>query len=457
MRRVVWLTSFLLLVAVAALVWVQVDRPPAVEASALPPTIGRNVPLRFTVHSPGPGLERVWVVAQGGQNSWQVYEQRFERQTWRGSGVERFDLEVAPDWPGMGIPEGPLVLQIWAATYGWHLRGHDRAPLWQHTVELDLTPPRVEVLTTQHNVRLGGVELAIWRQSPDAVRFGVEVERYFFPGYLGYFSDPQLALALFAVPQDLDPSVQARVIAEDRAGNRTVVQLPVRVLPRRFAERTLLVDDEFLVRKVPEIEAANQLPATGSLIDRYLRINRELRHQNEATLRELTRTSDPSPKWLTAFHRQSNAAPLSSFADRRTYVYRGQEIDRQVHLGFDLASIKASPVEAAQEGRVVFAGNLGIYGNTVILDHGMGLFTLYGHLRSIDVPVGATVKRGQTLGLTGETGLAAGDHLHFSVMLHGVHVDPVEWWDEGWIRKHLIAKLSPHRPMAAAPKDDREQ
>jgi len=129
MRRVVWLTSFLLLVAVAALVWVQVDRPPAVEASALPPTIGRNVPLRFTVRSPGPGLERVWVVAQGGQNSWQVYEQRFERQTWRGSGVERFDLEVAPDWPGMGIPEGPLVLQIWAATYGWHLRGHDRAPL----------------------------------------------------------------------------------------------------------------------------------------------------------------------------------------------------------------------------------------------------------------------------------------------------------------------------------------
>ena len=106
---------------------------------------------------------------------------------------------------------------------------------------------------------------------------------------------------------------------------------------------------------------------------------------------------------------------------------------------------------------MVFAGNLGIYGNTVILDHGMGLFTLYGHLRSIDVPVGATVKRGQTLGLTGETGLAAGDHLHFSVMLHGVHVDPVEWWDEGWIRKHLIAKLSPHRPMAAAPKDDREQ
>ena len=106
-----------------------------------------------------------------------------------------------------------------------------------------------------------------------------------------------------------------------------------------------------------------------------------------------------------------------------------------------IRTLSMDAVEAANSGTVAFAGDLGIYGNTVMLDHGIGLFTLYSHLSSIDVRQGEAVERRQVLGKTGETGLAAGDHLHYGVYLHGVAVLPVEWWDPKWIRDNIQPKL----------------
>ena len=103
---------------------------------------------------------------------------------------------------------------------------------------------------------------------------------------------------------------------------------------------------------------------------------------------------------------------------------------------------------AANAGRVVHAGPIGIYGEVVVLDHGLGVFTLYGHLSSISVAAGATVARGDEVGRTGETGLAGGDHLHYSTMLHGIHVDPIEWWDAAWIRDRIAPRLAAHAVAA---------
>ena len=194
----------------------------------------------------------------------------------------------------------------------------------------------------------------------------------------------------------------------------------------------------------------NGLEDTGDLIAGYLRINRELRATTEVRLRALCRESAPMPLWEGAFVPLPKAKPLSGFADRRSYVFHGQVVDHQTHLGFDLASVAGSPVPAGNTGRVVFAGPLGIYGTTVVLDHGLGLFSLYGHLSEIAVAPGASVKRGAVIGKTGDTGLAAGDHLHFSIMIHGVHVDPVEWWDAHWIHDHVEARLDAF-PRAAKP------
>jgi murein DD-endopeptidase MepM/ murein hydrolase activator NlpD len=75
---------------------------------------------------------------------------------------------------------------------------------------------------------------------------------------------------------------------------------------------------------------------------------------------------------------------MASFADRRSYVYRGQTVDQQDHLGLDMAGVSHAPVPASNDGVVVLARFFGIYGNAVVIDHGYGLMSLYGHLSSIE-------------------------------------------------------------------------
>lgn len=452
MRAALASLLLLLLLAASGVWWLKFEHH-APHATLVHPltAVGRKTPIDIDVGSDAPGLRAVVVRLRAAAGTYELFSETYPALGWRGSGIREKRLHVETDILALKVPEGPATLEVLIDTYAWHVLPHGAAAQLSAAVNVDLTPPKIELLTTQHNVRLGGVELAIFRQSPDTVSSDIEVDKYAFPALTGYFADPSVAVGFFAVPQDLAANARPRLVARDAAGNERDIYLPCTIKPRQFAERQLAIDDEFLGRKVPEIEHDNALPIAADLVQGYLAINRDLRQQNEAKIREVTAHSHPEALWDGAFHRQSNAAPLSSFADRRTYTYHGEVIDHQTHLGFDLASLKLSPVEAAQNGLVVFAGNLGIYGNAVILDHGLGVFSLYGHLSSLAVQEGEHVKTAQTLGQTGETGLAGGDHLHFSILLDGVHVDPVEWWDPHWLHDHVTPKLTMFpRPNAAA-------
>jgi murein DD-endopeptidase MepM/ murein hydrolase activator NlpD len=120
-----------------------------------------------------------------------------------------------------------------------------------------------------------------------------------------------------------------------------------------------------------------------------------------------------------------------------------------VHLGFDLAVTANVPVLAANDGRVVHADFLGIYGNCVIVDHGFGVQSLYGHLSSLDVKAGDMVRKAQPLGRSGMTGLAGGDHLHFTMLVDGRPVNSVEWWDAHWMEDRVLRKIRDAAPAAA--------
>jgi len=443
MRGALAVLSLIFVLLLGAGWWLKHEaQAPQATLAAKIEALGRKTPIDIDVHSGLPGLRSISVRLQSGTTSYELLNEAYPPASWRGSLLTDKHLHIESDLTELKVPEGPASLVVLADTYAWHLWSSGPTQLLTLPLTVDLTPPLLAPLTTQHNIRLGGVDTVVFRQSSDTVSSGVVVEKYFFPAVTGYFADSAVALALFAVPQDLDISAEPKLVARDAAGNQREVALACNIMPQRFAERSLNIDDTFLNRKVPDLEHINGLVPSSNLVEGYLRINRDLRIQNEARLREVTATSATEPLWNGPFHRQSNAAPLSSFADRRTYVYKGEVIDHQTHLGFDLASLKFAPVEAAQNGKVVFADNLGIYGNTVVLDHGLGMFSLYGHLSSIAVRVGETVAVKQSLGQTGETGLAAGDHLHFSIMLHGVHVDPVEWWDGHWLRDHVTNKLA---------------
>ena len=427
---------------IAFVAWTKLERRhPTAELVRPIAALGRTSTVEVRIADVGTGLAWSRVEVESGGATTVLANDVYPATSWRGSNLFETTITkpLAPAENKLG--EGPATLRVFAGDYSWLRWARTEHPLLETTFTIDLTAPTVEVLSQQHYLKLGGLDFMLYKTSPDAIKSGVAVGNYFFPGTAGLFEDASIRAAFFAVPQDLDTKATAKAVAEDAAGNRREVTFHTVVKPRTFADKTLEIDDAFLERKVPEILTAGGLPAQPDLVQGYLYVNRTVRQNSEVRIKEATRTSVATPQWDGAFLRQPNSAPLAGFGDRRSYRHNGAIIDTQTHLGFDLASLRQAPVVAASAGTVVFAENLGIYGDAVIIDHGLGIFSLYGHLSAITCTKGQQVQRGDVVGRTGETGLAGGDHLHFSIMLYGVHVDPVEWWDGKWIRDHVTAKL----------------
>jgi murein DD-endopeptidase MepM/ murein hydrolase activator NlpD len=441
MRRLLLLAA---LVAAALLTVAEPWRPTATIDLAAP-VVGAGTPVSVTVRDRGRGLASldVRLVAADGTETLLAHED-VPAVSWWGSGVHERTLPVRVDT--VGVRDGDATLEVWATDHSWLPRLR-RRPAATAAITVDLTPPALAPTSDLLAPTIGGSAFVLYRTDADAARSGVRVGDLVFTGVGGYFADPQLHVAGFTIPP-ATPDARPELFAEDRAGNRRTLRLAVTPRPREFRHRTLDVSDAFLERKVPTLLQENGMPATQDLLAGYLAINRKLRATTEARLRAMCAETLPRRLWDQPFLRLPNSAPLSLFGDVRSYRYDGKIVDTQTHLGFDLASVRNAPVPAAAAGRVVHAGPLGIYGGTVVLDHGLGLFTLYGHLSSIAVAPGAMVERGEEIGRTGETGLAGGDHLHFSTMLSGVHVDPREWWDGHWMRDHVLERLAAH-PTAA--------
>jgi len=309
------------------------------------------------------------------------------------------------------------------------------------TLPVQLKPPRIEILSRDHFVTQGGAGVVRYRARPNVVKHGVQAGDWWFPGYPAPSGEKDEYFAFYGVPYDFEVGQEPQLVAFDQVNNKGT-KLFVDDLAVKSSKRdTIRVSDRFMSIVVPNIkEQTPQMSNEGKLLDQYVWINRELRKQNDSKIKLLAETSTKSFMWNSKFI-QMPAKVFSSFADHRTYMYEGKEIDQQYHLGYDLASVKRAAIPAANAGRVVLSEYLGIYGNTVILDHGYGLMTLYGHLSSSDVQAGDLVQRGMIVGKTGATGLALGDHLHFAVLIHGLAVRPLEWWDGAWIKNRIAANL----------------
>jgi murein DD-endopeptidase MepM/ murein hydrolase activator NlpD len=253
-----------------------------------------------------------------------------------------------------------------------------------------------------------------------------------------------MRFALFAVPYDLSDPSKVHLVAEDEVGNRAEVGFIDKFTPRPIHTDTIQVSDAYMNTVVPPILSQSpEIADKGDLLQNYLQINRDLRKKNAETLKQMAQKSERRFLWTQPFLPMRNAKITAAFADRRTYVYNGKAIDQQDHLGFDMASVEHDAIQASNTGKVALARFFGIYGNAVVIDHGYGLFSLYGHLSSIGVKEGQAVQRGQEIGRSGKTGLAGGDHLHFTLLLQGLPVSPVEWWDPHWIQDRVARKLGP--------------
>jgi len=303
--------------------------------------------------------------------------------------------------------------------------------------------PTVTVRSGLLYINQAGCEMVIYQVSPGAVSSGVRLGPYFFPGFPLPGGEAGDRLAFFAFPNDVPTDSVPRIVARDDAENEALAAFPYHLILKKFRHRDIELTDQFMQATVPAILAHTpELADQGGLLKNFLLVNGPLRQSNRAKIAEIGKQTAPEFLWEGPFVQLSNSAVESQFADYRSYTYQGKKVDEQVHLGFDLAVVAHTPVVAANSGRVVFAEYLGIFGNAIIIDHGFGLQTLYAHLNSFRVKPGDKVSKGQVIAESDSTGLAGGDHLHFTTLLDGIEVNPVEWWDKLWIEQHLLAKLS---------------
>lgn len=402
--------------------------------------LGAKQALSLSMTDRKSGISRVVITLEQEDQKAVVSDERFPGdRLWSGGGNSVvLKPEVAP--AELGFKEGSAILNIMTRDYSWRGWFRGNKGVLELPVVIDLKPPVIAVLTRMHNINQGGAGLVIYRLSEACPVSGVQVGDHFYPGYSGYFKDPAVHLSLFALAYDQGADTPIFIQGTDAAGNLSQTGFNKLIKPKKFRQDTIRLSDSFLERKMPEFKMTVR-NKTNPLLAKFLKINGEMRRSNARTIKQITRVSDPQFYWQGAFTRMRNTQRMAGFADHREYQYQGKGVDRQVHLGIDLAGMGLDKVLAANAGKVVFAESLGIYGQTVILDHGFGLFSLYSHLSRIDCVVDALVQKGDLLGQTGATGMAGGDHLHFSMLVNGVFVNPIEWWDGSWIKNNITQKL----------------
>jgi murein DD-endopeptidase MepM/ murein hydrolase activator NlpD len=448
------LALLLLLVLLACGAWFLAGRqaPPGIQIGKPDTFVGMSTPLDVTVDAPGGKLAALTIVLEQNGKQVPLYALGQATAEMKQDGPDK--LKISRDIGKGSVPElqtGAARITVTASrTVLYGIRTLTSTA--SKDVQVRLERPRVAALSTFQYVNLGGSEMVVYTASPPDVQSGVLVGDLEYPGYPAAgakavpgmnITDPNARIAFFALRYDQDLNTPIRLFARDEAGNTARADFDFRVFPKPFKKSRIELDDKFLDRVVPAILAGTtEVKPEGDTLAKFLVINGELRRKNAEKIASFAKQTSPEILWGGAvFHPFTNNAVESAFADHRTYIYQGKEVDQQVHLGFDLASYTGTPIVAANAGKVVFADELGIYGNCVIIDHGMGVQSLYAHLSSIGIQAGQSVGKEQEIGRSGMTGLAGGDHLHFTMLVNGQPVNPVEWWDAHWIQDRILRKL----------------
>jgi hypothetical protein len=418
---------------------------PTIDVTKSVPIMGKHSDLAFTAKDRKTGLRQVSVTVEQNGAQKTLYSETFpgprKFEIWKRGTVKEKPVQLSIDAKELGLKEGPAKITIEAFDHSYRSSKGNRA-VYEQPITIDLTPPRVEALSKQHYINQGGASCVVYRVSSDTVSSGVRVGDRVFPGFPVGAKDPNVRMAFFAVLYYMPLNVDIRLVARDAAGNEGYGRFYYKLFPRKFPHGKINVSDEFLQKTIPEMFDANPaLPRDPDLLKDFLYVNGTLREENRKKIQQVCQQTQPQLLWQEPFRQMSNSKVESPFAQYRTYVYKNKEVDQQVHLGYDLAVTMQTPILAANDGVVVYSDDLGIFGQSVILDHGCGLFTLYSHMSSRQVKPGDKVKKGDSLGRTGSTGLAQGDHLHFTMLLDGFEIDSKEWWDPKWIREKVFDKL----------------
>jgi murein DD-endopeptidase MepM/ murein hydrolase activator NlpD len=425
-----------LLVVVPLALLVALSVTPTLDLPAAVNALGARTPISVQVHA-SHGLRSASAYVEQNGTRYKAWEtsQPARRFVWQRHVPDSTLQFVTGAQTIPQLKEGKATLIVEAVSNDF--RGN-RAHV-ERDVVVVLRPPSLSVDSEQHYLYLGMADLVTFSVAGASTESGVRVGEQKFRSWPMPGGKPGL-FSLFAFPWNTPPGTEPLVYATNAAGNQVTGQMVIR-FPKKeqpvYRTRDLEVDDHFLQKVINELDPNG----SGDPVARFLKVNGEMRRSNNQTLHDLRLKTEARFLWSEPFRQQRNSKVEAHFADVRNYMYQGKKIDQQVHLGYDLSITQHIGVEASNDGKVVYAAPLGIYGNCIVVDHGYGLQTIYGHLSEIAVHEGDVVKRGQVMGKSGMTGMAGGDHIHFSMQLDGVQIDPKEWWDAHWIKDHVAKRV----------------
>ncbi|NOX80037.1 MAG: M23 family metallopeptidase [Deltaproteobacteria bacterium] len=446
---------FILLVVIAAtlagggLILFETEKP-LVTVPQEVQFLGRKTSIPFQVIDKKSGIRSITITLeqQGESKPIRLYAKSFPRQSWfYDAGPTDFSGSILFDSKKIKVKDGRAELVVTADDFSLNRFFKGNETIRRYAVLIDTKPPRIALQYTPHYIRPGGCGIVVYDLSEPAARQGVIVNGVFFQGF-PLDGRKNRRIAYIALPWSTKKLGNSMVVATDRAGNEAKAFFSMDLENVPLKKDQIYIGDAFLKRKMPKFKE-HYPEMKGSLLDQYLFVNNEVRKINARQIKEVCSNPVPKQLWKNRFLRMDGET-RAGFADQRTYFYHGQPIDHQVHLGMDIASIAHAAVKAANSGKVVMAEYMGIYGNAIILDHGQGVYSLYAHLSRFDVSPGEMVEKGEVIAHSGATGMAGGDHLHFSMLIHGIFVTPLEWWDQHWIDMNIndvLNQLCPARNL----------
>lgn len=313
------------------------------------------------------------------------------------------------------------------------------------TLVIDQRRPVLSIIANSYKIQKGGSAIVIFKAEDQHMK-SLKIETNFGKTFIAQpFMKEGYYASLMAWPVQ-EASFSATVVARDQAGNETRSAVPIRLKDHVYRVSNIELSDAFLDGKIAEL--ANVYEQTAGVDDRleqFRIINEKVRSDNEKLIHEIT--SKISNDLITDFAPQPfyplvNGQKVADFGDHRIYSYKGQQnVSNAYHMGLDLASVAMGPITTSNGGKVVFSQENGIYGNLPIIDHGFGLYTLYGHCSEVHVQEGDVAALGQQIAKTGLSGYAMGDHLHFGILVQGIEVRPEEWMDTKWIHDNITSVI----------------
>ncbi len=372
--------------------------------------------------------------------------------------TNKVDLQVSPPKLDMFYKGKDIKIKVEAIDNSkWNFFNGNMASK-TFNIKIDTKKPIANVINNSRYIRRGGSAIVVVKVKDENLKdayisFNNTNRFVLIPFYKPDYYVALIAWDINIAYEDFD---QVNLIAIDKAGNKTISKVPLYIQKLKIKQDNITISDKFISnvsRNVLE-QMGQSIPQDSK--DIFIKQNDFLRQENIKTIKKTVMDNMDKSQIdsfaINRFKRLKGSRTAAGFAERRSYYYHNEKIDEQWHLGLDFASVRHAAIRISNSGKVIFNSYLGIYGNTIIIDHGMGLASLYAHTTDQYVQVGDMVNRNKKIATTGTTGAVMGDHLHFGILIQGIEVNPIEWMDKNWIKTRILNILTNSKKMIKSDK-----